>query len=140
MSRTWLTAFRGAAIAAVAFGSLMHPTAAVAEAGPDNVTGAWGCEWPYACLYNSAGTKVSQYKAVTSGWQSFSRTDVYYGVNTRNDDVVYIRFTNGRVACLPAGTPGRSTTCAASVSPTGSASTARRSASPDRDSGMHPIR
>ncbi|GAA4419673.1 hypothetical protein GCM10023148_19080 [Actinokineospora soli] len=103
MSRTWLTAFRGAAIAAVAFGSLMHPTAAVAEAGPDNVTGAWGCEWPYACLYNSAGTKVSQYKAVTSGWQSFSRTDVYYGVNTRNDDVVYIRFTNGRVACLPAG-------------------------------------
>jgi hypothetical protein len=44
---------------------------------------------------------------VTSGWQSFSRTDVYHAVNTRNDDVVYIRHTNGVVYCLPSGHPER---------------------------------
>ncbi len=59
--------------------------------------------YPYACLYNANDVKVEQYKVVTSGWQSFTRTDVYYAVNTRNDDVVYIRYTNGRVGCLTAG-------------------------------------
>ncbi|MFT7836924.1 hypothetical protein Q5530_12310 [Saccharothrix sp. BKS2] len=71
--------------------------------GEIGTSGALGCAYPYACLYNSNRTKVEQFQVVTSGWQSFSRTDVYYGVNTRNDDVVYIRYTNGKVGCLGSG-------------------------------------
>lgn len=87
------------------------PTSAREQALPARDTGsgigaagALGCTYPYVCLYNANDQKVEQYRVVTSGWQSFSRTDVYYGVNTRNDDVAYIRYTNGTVACLPAGT------------------------------------
>ncbi|GAB2989493.1 hypothetical protein GCM10027184_48530 [Saccharothrix stipae] len=71
--------------------------------GEVGASGALGCTYPFACLYNSNKTKVEQFQVVTSGWQPFSRTDVYYAVNTRNDDVVYIRYTNGTVGCLTAG-------------------------------------
>lgn len=83
-------------------------TAEVASAnrqGEEHAAGAWGCQYPYACLYNADGKMVEKYKVVTSGWQTFTRQDVYYGVNTRNDDVVYIRYTNGNVYCMSAGDP-----------------------------------
>ncbi|MFC6090085.1 hypothetical protein [Saccharothrix lopnurensis] len=71
--------------------------------GEVGASGALGCAYPYACLYNANQAKVGQFQVVTSGWQAFGRTDVYYAVNTRNDDVVYIRYTNGRVGCLGSG-------------------------------------
>ena len=77
--------------------------AAVTVAAAPAQAAALGCTYPYVCLYNSSDVKVEQYKVITSDYQSFKRTDVYYGVNTRNDDVAYIRYTNGNVACIPAG-------------------------------------
>ncbi|MEV2196870.1 hypothetical protein AB0I02_38725 [Streptomyces phaeochromogenes] len=68
---------------------------------------AWNCPYPYACLYDRGTTKLEQYRQVTSGWQPFSRTDVAHAVNSRNDDVVFIRHTSGLVACLPSGHPER---------------------------------
>ncbi|GAB6902097.1 hypothetical protein [Kineosporia succinea] len=59
-----------------------------------------GCSYPYVCLYTSNGTKVGQFKDVTSGWQLFSRRDVTQAKNTRNDDVVYFKHSSGYTSCL----------------------------------------
>jgi hypothetical protein len=65
----------------------------------------YNCTYPYVCLYNKVMDLTLKYQDVTSGYQGFSNTGIYYGLNTRNDDVAYIRYTNGKVACMPSGSP-----------------------------------
>lgn len=59
------------------------------------------CPYPYVCFYKY-GSKMGQYKDVTSGYQSVgkssSATSIY---NSRNDDVVYVRYSDGLVRCAP---------------------------------------
>lgn len=85
--------------AATVFGATLVVTSAPAYAG------GLGCNYPSACLYNASEAKIGDFKVVTSGYQTLYSTNVYYGVNTRNDDVVYIRYTNGDEACMGSGNP-----------------------------------
>ncbi|WP_255953090.1 hypothetical protein [Streptomyces odontomachi] len=78
-------------------GAVVMTTGAPAQAA------ALGCTYPYVCLYNASQTKVGQFQDVTTDWQSFTRTDVYYAVNTRNDDVAYFRYSNGLTNCVAEG-------------------------------------
>lgn len=94
------------AIAATALsGCALAIAAAPADAAPRVPARYYSCTYPQACLYNQVVDVLLRYKDITTKWQSFTRTDVYWGLNTRNDDVVYIRYTNGQTACLPAGDP-----------------------------------
>lgn len=90
-----------AASAVALSGAVVMTGASGAEAA------AWGCAYPYVCTYDYNGNMIEDYKAVTSGFQTISSTNVYHAVNSRNDDVAYIRHTNGLIACLPAGHPER---------------------------------
>lgn len=85
--------------AALLAGAVVLTTGAPAQAA------ALGCTYPYVCLYTKSETKVGQFQDVTTDWQPFSRTDIYYAVNTRNDDVAYIRYSNGLTSCLGEGKP-----------------------------------
>ena len=58
------------------------------------------CAYPYVCLYTSSQAKVGQFQDVTSGYQNFSRTDIWYAKNTRNDDVAYFRYNDGSIGCI----------------------------------------
>jgi hypothetical protein len=64
------------------------------------------CSYPYVCVYNANQFKVGQYRDVTSSWQNFSRSDVTYAYNTRNDDVVYFRYSSNNTSCLAPGAQG----------------------------------
>ncbi|GAA0897932.1 hypothetical protein GCM10009574_078500 [Streptomyces asiaticus] len=83
---------------------LLSAAAVLTTGGPAQAA-ALGCDYPKVCFYTASKTKVGQFQDVTSGWQSFSRTDIYYAVNTRNDDVAYIRYSNGQTSCLGEGQP-----------------------------------
>ncbi|MBW1602595.1 hypothetical protein JJV70_10855 [Streptomyces sp. JJ66] len=84
----------GAAGALALAAGLSGATVAPAQAAPS------GCPYPYVCFYDGPYV-LGKYKDVTSYYQSVSRsakaTTVY---NTRNDDVAYIRLSNGNVACV----------------------------------------
>ncbi|MCD7440533.1 hypothetical protein K4B79_20185 [Streptomyces lincolnensis] len=81
---------------------------AVVMTGASNAqAAALGCAYPYACVYDFNRNLIEDYREVTSGWQSLPNSNVWHAVNSRNDDVVYIRHTDGLVACLPAGHPER---------------------------------
>lgn len=69
------------------------------------------CPYPYVCFYNSLdyyGTYFQRYRDVTSTYQSVpARSGYLTVVNTRNDDVAYIRYIfNGKtqVHCMRPGT------------------------------------
>ncbi|MFI1702463.1 hypothetical protein ACH419_41975 [Streptomyces bobili] len=64
-----------------------------------------GCSYPYVCFYvdNNAlltGTPISKYQDVTSGYQAVTPRPHYGVLNTRNDDVVYLRLQSGGSICL----------------------------------------
>lgn len=64
-----------------------------------------GCPYPYVCFYadNHAlltGTVLSKYKDVTSSYQAVTPRPHYGVLNTRNDDVVYLRLQSGGSICL----------------------------------------
>ncbi|OKI57955.1 hypothetical protein A6A27_06850 [Micromonospora sp. CB01531] len=89
----------------VAAGTLMSGAAVTATATPAEAA-ALNCPYPYTCLYDFNKVMMHRYQVVTSTFQSVSDgADVAYGVNSRNDDVVFVRYTNGLVRCMPAGTP-----------------------------------
>ncbi|MCW2865607.1 MAG: hypothetical protein JWP48_7315 [Actinoallomurus sp.] len=92
------------AVAALS-GGAVAVAAAPAHAAPRTPVPYYNCTYPYVCLYNQVVDTVLKYRDFTTGWQSFSRTDVYFAVNTRNDDTAYIRYTNGDTACIPSGNP-----------------------------------
>ncbi|MEU5274844.1 hypothetical protein ABZ782_36415 [Streptomyces asoensis] len=86
--------------AAVAVMSLTGASAAHAEAPTQ------GCPYPYVCFYVDnnallAGTPLSKYKDVTSSYQAVTPRPHYGVLNTRNDDVVYLRLQSGGSICLP---------------------------------------
>lgn len=89
---------RVAAAATLLSGGAVALTAAPAQAA------ALNCPYPYACLYNLDNQLIHKYQVVTSGFQS-TGGDIDLGVNSRNDDVVYIRYTTGSIKCMPAGKP-----------------------------------
>ncbi|WP_328837047.1 hypothetical protein [Streptomyces europaeiscabiei] len=64
-----------------------------------------GCPYPYVCFYLDnnallAGTPISKYKDVTSAYQAVTPRPHYGVMNTRNDDVVYLRLQSGGSICL----------------------------------------
>lgn len=89
-------ALRAAAAAVLLSGTAVGISATPAQAA------ALSCPYPYACLYNLDKQMLHKYQAVTSTFQSTSG-DIILGVNSRNDDVVYIRYTTGLIKCMPAG-------------------------------------
>jgi hypothetical protein len=99
MTRTLGTMVAGAVLS----GGALAITATSADAAPRTPVPYYDCTYPYVCLYNNVMDIVLRYRDVTLDWQPFSRTDVYYGLNTRNDDVAYIRYVGGKVYCMPSG-------------------------------------
>ncbi|MEW2445757.1 hypothetical protein [Micromonospora marina] len=89
---------RRRALAAVGAVALI-PSSLVVTASPAQAA-LGNCSYPWVCLYNASQTKVAQYKDVTTYFQDISRTDIAWLKNTRNDDVVYIRYTSGYTACV----------------------------------------
>lgn len=82
---------------AVAVPTVLLATQTSASASADALG---SCSYPYVCVYTSNGTKVGQFQDVTSGWQSFSRNDITQAKNTRNNDVVYFRYSNHYTSCV----------------------------------------
>ncbi|WP_151773500.1 hypothetical protein [Streptomyces abyssomicinicus] len=87
------------ATVAVAAVSVAGASAAHAE-GSTN-----GCPYPYVCFYVDeeafeAGTPITKYRDVTSSYQTVRSRPHYYVVNTRNDDVAYLRLQDGNAICL----------------------------------------
>jgi hypothetical protein len=87
-----------AVIAAVGVFVAAEPAAA---AGP-------ACPYPYVCFYTghygeSGSTINGKFQVVTSGYQAITASTRYSDsiVNTRHDDVAYVRFSDGKVVCLP---------------------------------------
>ncbi|MCX4989595.1 MULTISPECIES: hypothetical protein [unclassified Streptomyces] len=106
--------FAGVAVAVAAM-SVTGASAAHAES-PTH-----GCPYPWVCFYVdnaalNAGTPLSKYQDVTSGYQAVTPRPHYGVVNTRNDDVVYLRLQSGGSICLP---PNNSTVFAGSAVVTG---------------------
>ncbi|WP_254407503.1 hypothetical protein [Streptomyces sp. GMY02] len=60
------------------------------------------CSYPYVCFIKN-GTIIGRFQDVTSYWQALpSKPQAPLSVvNTRHDDVAYIRWTTGATACLP---------------------------------------
>ncbi|BBC35064.1 putative secreted protein [Streptomyces graminofaciens] len=88
----------GAGVAVAAM-SVAGASAAQAES-PTN-----GCPYPYVCFYVdehawNAGTPITTYRDVTSSYQTVRPRPHYYVVNTRNDDVAYLRLQDGTSICL----------------------------------------
>jgi hypothetical protein len=66
----------------------------------DFLAAAEPCPYPYACYYNSAGRITGKFRDVTSGWQTLTSSRGAYALhNTRHDDVVFTRATNGTTWC-----------------------------------------
>ncbi|NES31782.1 hypothetical protein GCE86_24280 [Micromonospora terminaliae] len=80
---------------------------AFAPASPASASSMYGCVYPRVCFYlteanfwNSSPTAA--YQDVTSTWQTLSSRakGAKYIVNTRNDDVIHLHYTNGQTNCL----------------------------------------
>ncbi|MFH8802159.1 hypothetical protein ACH4F6_21555 [Streptomyces sp. NPDC017936] len=94
--------FAGVSVAVAAM-SMTGASAAHAESPTQ------GCPYPYVCFYlnNSdllAGKPISKYRDVTSTYQAVTPRPHYGVLNTRNDDVVYLRLQSGGSICLPPNT------------------------------------
>jgi hypothetical protein len=85
---------------AVATVSMAGATAATAEPVQH------GCAYPYVCFYASraavdAGHPAAKFQVVTSGFQDLTARDGYIVLNTRNDDVAYLRSNAGTLCVGP---------------------------------------
>jgi hypothetical protein len=65
------------------------------------------CAYPYVCLYkvgdDSLWHKTGQFRDVTAEWQNLTVSrGAQTLVNTRHDDVVYVKHVDGSVGCFPA--------------------------------------
>ena len=94
-----VASFAGVSVAVAAM-SVTGASAAHAESPTQ------GCPYPYVCFYVDnnallAGTPISKYKDVTSAYQAVTPRPHYGVLNTRNDDVVYLRLQSGGSICLP---------------------------------------
>ncbi len=88
-------------------GAVLATAAVLTAATPANATSRSGCVYPRVCFYLTqndyfSGSPTASYQDVTSGWQTLgsrSRGSAWI-VNTRNDDVAHLHFTNGYTDCL----------------------------------------
>ncbi|MFF3891541.1 hypothetical protein [Streptomyces sp. NPDC001914] len=65
-----------------------------------------GCAYPYVCFYVNraavnAGHPAAKFQVVTSGFQDVTSRDGYIVLNTRNDDVAYLRSNAGTLCVGP---------------------------------------
>jgi hypothetical protein len=87
--------------------AVLAATAVLAAATPASATSRYGCTYPRVCFYLTeddyfGDSPTAAFQDVTSGWQTLgsrSRGSKWI-VNTRNDDVAYLHFTDGATACL----------------------------------------
>jgi hypothetical protein len=77
------------------------------QAAPASAVSMAGCAYPRVCFYLTYGDywnnrPTAAYQDVTSSWQTLGSRSrgADYIVNTRNDDVAYLHYTNGAVMCL----------------------------------------
>lgn len=70
-----------------------------------------GCPYPNVCFYKSKTTNwdvnkpSAKYKDITTTWQRLTRSKGSYAAwNTRNDDIAFFHFTNGKTWCLTPNT------------------------------------
>ncbi|MCX4580347.1 hypothetical protein OHB41_45790 [Streptomyces sp. NBC_01571] len=91
----------GLAGTGVAVAALSVTGASAARAEPPT----HGCPYPYVCFYvdehaYDAGTPITKYRDVTASYQTVRPRPHYHVVNTRNDDVAYLRLQDGNSICL----------------------------------------
>lgn len=91
----------GLACAGVAVAAMSVTGASAAQAESPTQ----GCPYPYVCFYvdehaYDAGTPIAKYRDVTSSYQTVRSRPHYHVVNTRNDDVAYLRLQDGNSICL----------------------------------------
>jgi hypothetical protein len=91
---------RAATAVLAATGALLAGGTVTARAAEQSATAT--CSYPYVCFIKN-GTVIGRFKDVTSGWQALpSKPSAPLSVvNTRHDDVAYIRWVGGSTACLP---------------------------------------
>ncbi|MFG3698696.1 hypothetical protein ACGF5C_12375 [Micromonospora sp. NPDC047620] len=101
---------RVVASAAVVASSLVAGALAVPVAAQASTR--YGCTYPRVCFYLTPSDWTAQrptaaYQDVTSTWQTLgsSSRGSAYAFNSRNDDVAYFHFTNGRQVCLRPDSP-----------------------------------
>ncbi|MBQ0826601.1 hypothetical protein [Streptomyces tagetis] len=89
-----------AACATLALGAAASLGTATASAAPATTTAT--CAYPYVCIQRiSDGAIIGRFQDVTSGWQALpSQPSNVNIINTRHDDVAYIRYANGSQACV----------------------------------------
>ncbi|MEU9047859.1 MULTISPECIES: hypothetical protein [unclassified Kitasatospora] len=64
----------------------------------------YGCPYPYVCIYGGGGSSypiVAEFKDVTDYFQNTNHGDVWWVVNTRNQDYTHIQRSDGFVFCVP---------------------------------------
>lgn len=69
---------------------------------------ASGCSYPYVCIYNVSGAPgnlssanlVGRFKDITSAYQNVVNRSKWTVVNTRQNDSVYVKMTDGAYECL----------------------------------------
>lgn len=88
----------GAVLATAAGGSLV-------AAQPAQAVSTWnGCNYPQVCIYNSdraaASTLSARFTDVTSYTQNTATRTTWSLLNTRNDDIVYVRMRNVRTGAV----------------------------------------
>lgn len=70
---------------------------------------AYGCVWPRVCIYKDASVTsqiIGRYQDA-GYWQRLSNPESGYAIfNSRNDDVVYLRNSNGSVFCVKPNSSG----------------------------------
>ncbi|MFF2964114.1 hypothetical protein ACFVT1_35695 [Streptomyces sp. NPDC057963] len=81
-------------------GAALMSTATVASANEQGTTAT--CAYPYVCFIKN-GSIIGQFQDVTSTWQALPSkpTAPLTVVNTRHDDVAYIRWVGGGTTCIP---------------------------------------
>ncbi|MFF3335368.1 hypothetical protein ACFYWX_38510 [Streptomyces sp. NPDC002888] len=89
----------------VAVAAMSATGASAAQAEPPT----HGCPYPYVCFYVdehawNAGTPIAKYRDVTRSYQTVRSRPHYHVVNTRNDDVAYLRLQDGASICLTPNT------------------------------------
>lgn len=93
---------------AIASGVMAGPAAPARASAAAN----YGCPYPYVCFYlrdvgydwteDKIPTPVAKYRDITSYYQTLptkgqKSTNIY---NTRNDDVVYVKYSDNTVGCI----------------------------------------
>ncbi|WP_438453264.1 hypothetical protein [Streptomyces asiaticus] len=85
-------------------GTLAAGTATAQTSSPDTraATAAPACPYPYVCIYKD-DARIGMFQDVTSTWQNLPSRPTgpnLHVVNTRKDDVAYIRQSDGTITCI----------------------------------------